>query len=300
MSEDYLAEGFKEVMLSALIAVGTLGLNDVSDMVVGADNLNSADLRKLASNTSIRVYEVESGDSLSKIVNKFGVKLQDILTYNHNISNPNKISVGQKIIIPSENIANITSTQNSPTINNKNPIHDSKFIDFVKSVENSIKAGWKNSVKMWYPHRSPEGGNDTIAYGHKLKDSEVLKYKHGLSNRDAMKLLISDLRKAEQIAKHDLKWLVYHQPEHYKLKSNSRKSYDELGPTEKQMAIEFAFNLGGLKKFPTFFTALLNGDSEKMKQEYQRSYSKDGQRYPVKERNEQFYNYFLKNYEPNT
>lgn len=46
------------------------------------------------------VYVVKSGDTLSSIAGKYGTTYQVLAKYN-NISNPNRISVGQKIKIPS-------------------------------------------------------------------------------------------------------------------------------------------------------------------------------------------------------
>jgi LysM repeat protein len=46
-----------------------------------------------------KVYIVRSGDTLSGIASKFGMTYQELAKYN-NISNPNTISVGQKIEIP--------------------------------------------------------------------------------------------------------------------------------------------------------------------------------------------------------
>jgi LysM repeat protein len=46
------------------------------------------------------IYEVQPGDSLSKIANKFGVSLQDILSANQQILDPSLIRIGQKINIP--------------------------------------------------------------------------------------------------------------------------------------------------------------------------------------------------------
>ena len=48
-----------------------------------------------------------------------------------------------------------------------------KFIEYLKYVENGSKVGWDEDQQLWFPHHSPEGGNDTIAYGHKLRDAEV-------------------------------------------------------------------------------------------------------------------------------
>jgi LysM domain len=47
-----------------------------------------------------QVYVVKSGDGLGKIANKFGLTIDEVLAANPDIKNPNKISVGQEIIIP--------------------------------------------------------------------------------------------------------------------------------------------------------------------------------------------------------
>lgn len=49
-----------------------------------------------------KVYTVKSGDTLSAIAAKYGITYQELAKYN-NISNPNRISVGQQIKIPSKN-----------------------------------------------------------------------------------------------------------------------------------------------------------------------------------------------------
>ena len=46
------------------------------------------------------IYEVQPGDSLSKIANKFGLSLNALLEANQQILNPNLIKIGQKINIP--------------------------------------------------------------------------------------------------------------------------------------------------------------------------------------------------------
>ena len=49
-------------------------------------------------NTSSRTYIVKSGDTLSSIAKKYGTTYKKIAK-NNNISNPNKIYPGQKLII---------------------------------------------------------------------------------------------------------------------------------------------------------------------------------------------------------
>ena len=64
------------------------------------------------------------------------------------------------------------------------------------------------------------------------------------------------------------------------------------------MFIEFAFNLGnGLKQFKKFIKALVNDDWDTAKEEYKRYYrTSSGQLREVKNRNEEFYKYFLSRY----
>jgi LysM repeat protein len=55
--------------------------------------------------------------------------------------------------------------------------------------------GWNNKKQRWFPHKSPEGGLPTIAYGHKLTPSDVSsnRFKNGISDSDAKELLKNDL-----------------------------------------------------------------------------------------------------------
>lgn len=50
--------------------------------------------------TITNIYEVQPGDTLSKIANKFGLSLSALLAANQQIVNPNVIKIGQKINIP--------------------------------------------------------------------------------------------------------------------------------------------------------------------------------------------------------
>ena len=51
------------------------------------------------------VYVIKKGDTLSKVANRFDVELEDLLAANPDIKDPNKISLGQEIIIPSASAA---------------------------------------------------------------------------------------------------------------------------------------------------------------------------------------------------
>lgn len=66
------------------------------------------------------VYYVKAGDSLSKIAKSFGVSV-DALAKANNISNPNVIFVGQKIVAPKSNNSSSSSNSGSSS-NNSNPL----------------------------------------------------------------------------------------------------------------------------------------------------------------------------------
>ena len=79
---------------------------------------------------------------------------------------------------------------------------DISFISALMAVENSIKAG-RTQGGLWFPHPSPEGGNDTLGYGHKLTNKEVetgqivvsdgtvINYKDGLTDNFVYALFVS-------------------------------------------------------------------------------------------------------------
>ena len=58
------------------------------------------------------------------------------------------------------------------------------FLEYLKKVENGGKTGWSDDDQLWYSHASPEGGNDTIGYGHKLLNSELEQAAKGLTDNE--------------------------------------------------------------------------------------------------------------------
>ena len=81
-----------------------------------------------------------------------------------------------------------------------------KSANVIKKFENSVnnpRGGFNKQVKKWFPHKSIEGGSDTIAYGHKIQKGEEAKFKNGISDDDAMKLLEKDIKeKADYARRH--------------------------------------------------------------------------------------------------
>lgn len=77
------------------------------------------------------------------------------------------------------------------------------FLQKVQQWENGIRAGWNSKKKLWFPHRSVEGGTDTIAYGHKLTQTDINtgRFANGITEEQAIQLLKTDLYAASKIAK---------------------------------------------------------------------------------------------------
>jgi hypothetical protein len=165
----------------------------------------------------------------------------------------------------------------------KLPVYeDDKFLNYMKKVENQkLMLGNKNMMQ----HKSAEGGTDTVAYGHKLTKEEIESGK--IYEYDIDKLTVPQ---ANDILKRDLK------AAHDKLIEIYGDEYLKLDNRKKQMLIDFQFNMGsgGVKKFEKFREGLFSGDEEKMKAEYERGYTKDGEFFKLEGRNKDFFNFFFK------
>jgi len=75
----------------------------------------------------------------------------------------------------------------------------------IKKFENSkdyAKGGYNKAKARWFPHKSLEGGSDTIAYGHKIQKGED--FSEGITDDEAIKLLEKDINRKI----HDAKRLI--------------------------------------------------------------------------------------------
>ena len=196
------------------------------------------------------------------------------------------IVVGEKereVIFPSKNgisIVPVSSLVENPNEKKASPIDDEAFINYMKTVENApLLAGDKSKLQ----HNSAEGGNDTVAFGHKLTDEEVISGKvygydyTNLSTDQANDIFKSDIKKA-----------------HTTLIDKFGDQYIGLDNKRKQMLIDFQYNLGGLNKFPKFTEALFKNDTETMMKEYKRFFKdpKSGDMKPLG-RNKNFSDFFF-------
>lgn len=302
-ADTYLVQ--KGDTLSKISNVLDVSLEDLKKLNpnINPDKLQIGDEIKVPDKIT-NVYSIEKGDTLTKIARKMNVSLDDLEKINPNID-PNKLQIGQKINLPDigkEKIdTSLTSTEKKPEKVSTGSISNldfySNFKKYLKFNENGVKRGYKNG--KWYQYKSEEGGTDTIGYGHKLTPSEQRKgvFKNGLTDNEVNDLFEKDLKIAYKQASKDIDRLVRkYRSEGIPVKITS---FNELGDLEKLMVVDFAFNLGSATKFPEFIRGLLNGDIALMKKEYKRNYlDKETETWkPLTQRNNTFYDMFLKNYE---
>lgn len=142
-----------------------------------------------------------------------------------------------------------------------------EFLEYIKLAENEplLKKG-TNAV-----HRSPEGGNDTVGYGHKLTDAEKKAGKvygiplKNINAENAEKILMMDLMKRDKA-----------------LSARLGKQYEGLDQKQKEMLLDFEFNVGNVEKqFPNFTNAVISGDMEGALKEAKRYYTPKGAKQPV-------------------
>lgn len=150
------------------------------------------------------------------------------------------------------------------------------FLNYIKKVENGVGKGFKDG--RWYPHVSVEGGAKTIAYGHKIQPFED--FSEGLTEEEALDLLVRDLRRSEALA---ADWI----------EGKYGQVWSDLNKDQREILIDFQFN-GVLRSFPKFTKAVLDWDLDGMRKEYKR-YAKlpSGKRIELKDRNQRFAQRYL-------
>ena len=138
-----------------------------------------------------------------------------------------------------------------------NPVTMAKYLADLKVQENNEKKGFKNN--KWYPHRSVEGGADTIGYGHKLTKADSKLYK-GATTEEVEKLLQADVLIKQSEAKKRVD------------KKYGAGAFDALPQDSQMLVVDYQYNVG-LQEFPKFLDALVKGDKDTMLNEYERTTS---------------------------
>lgn len=176
--------------------------------------------------------------------------------------------------------------------NNVSQRYSDTFISYIKRVENAKCKGWNSKKQLWFPHKSPEGGFPTIGYGHKISSEQELKRcNKGLTDSDVNNLLLNDLMNAERRVYSDLNDMI--QSKKITIPADMVKDGKlQLSTQQIEMLIDYAFNVGTIKKFPKFTNALINNDMNGIESEYIRK-AKIGGKYVPIARNKDFYDTFI-------
>lgn len=74
-----------------------------------------------------------------------------------------------------------------------------KVISMFENSKNNPRGGYNKAKKMWFPHKSLEGGSGTIAYGHKILRGED--FSQGITDDEADRLLEKDINSKINVAK---------------------------------------------------------------------------------------------------
>lgn len=156
----------------------------------------------------------------------------------------------------------------------------SSFTELLKSLENAASKGFNG--EFWKPHKSPEGGTRTIAYGYKLSPQEdrgnyislpdgttVDLDERGLTPEEAEALFQANIQTARSVAQAQWNRL-----------SKSDVEFEQLPAKYQDILTEISFNVGGLKNdkgkwgWPNLAKGMLAGDDEAVANELSRTYTK--------------------------
>lgn len=147
-----------------------------------------------------------------------------------------------------------------------NPL-DLAFIKALMDAENGIRKGYKQG--LWFPHKSLEGGTDTIAYGHKLTTSEQdgRVFQYGITDEAACELFLLDLGVREDQIRN--LWNSFH---------NQDLDFDNMPVKYQYILLDLIYNVGKSNvatsrwKWPKLAQAIKDGDDHGVYKESVRSY----------------------------
>tara|TARA_R110002126_G_scaffold199714_1_gene347408 strand:+ start:4752 stop:5573 length:822 start_codon:yes stop_codon:yes gene_type:complete len=269
-------------------------------------------------------YTVKKGDTLSQIARANGYSLSDVMAANKGIDY-NRISIGQEIALPYGNKPPVNYDAFGSVINKPDSPQDYVNTSRAKIVEppapiNTTGYNLSADIPVAKAQRAEvvdpavfsnrlidflkeqEGeklteyldlGEPAIGYGHNLTEDEIAKeevYGHDVSKP------ISKAA-AKDILRQDLENFTVTLDSRLFSKHGVRLS--ALPEKSREMLLDLEFNLGdAVGKFPTFTEALVNGDMETAKKEYERGYyinknTPDEEFVSLTRRNTGFFNTFL-------
>ena len=128
-----------------------------------------------------------------------------------------------------------------------------EFFKVLKEEENARLDGFDKESGTWMPHKSAEGGTDTIGWGHKLTPAEQT---GGYIVIEGEKVPFAQLTmdKADRLLKQDFNIASN------KAKNWIGKGWDTLSEDKKTLAAELAYNVKSYDQYDLFKKKVLAGD----------------------------------------
>ena len=130
------------------------------------------------------------------------------------------------------------------------------FKKLIKEKENPRRKGFDSKSKTWRPHKSAEGGTDTIGWGHKLTSAEQA---GGYVVIGKEKVPFNELTEAKNNALFEQDWNNNTQLAAKFI--NEKGDWDSLSEPQKLVSTELFFNMGPkAKQYKNFRDKLINQD----------------------------------------
>lgn len=167
----------------------------------------------------------------------------------------NRLGLQEKVSVEKADNSRVPASQESVESPVPMPKPSAQELDLksrIKQYENPFKEGYDAKTGRWMPHKSPEGGAPTIAYGDKLfkgkySPEEVRRIMtQGMTDEEVEQALDRNLQNARMQALDIIK----------------EKQLNDLSPQQEEALTEMVFQMGkkGVKGFPKMLEALRQGD----------------------------------------
>ncbi|MEO1049841.1 MAG: LysM peptidoglycan-binding domain-containing protein [Bacteroidota bacterium] len=226
---------------------GSQQVDDVSNSSESTSN-NSGSTNDSSSENDADYHEVESGETLSSISRKYGVKLDNLMRWN-NLSSPD-IRIGQKIRISGgEETVQQTNDDNDNNQSDSDPIESNptdqsseqadssnsssesstETVDVIKISQSSNASGFEEIVESGLAELI-EGSGDTrkyLALHRTAKIGTVMKVRNEMNNKQVFVRVLGRLPETDANKKVLIKI--------------SQAAYDNLGAIDKRFRIELSY-----------------------------------------------------------
>lgn len=228
-------------------------------------------LQKATVLESRKQYVVQAGESYWIIANKlapYNVEVKSYMAVLQTVNNTVPLHTSVPIYVPNDNdLMHVTL----PDVTVHFSILDAEIINHIKEAEGSKEAQANNKRRLlggktgpsyknskFYPYKDIKG-NYTIGYGHYLgkKDSDAIKYRNGITQRQAHDLLVQDMKRTYN----DFVLLL------------QKKQAVNLTVEQQRVLYEMAFTMGvdKLSTFEQLWKSVKRDNPKKFKREIQNS-----------------------------